>query len=159
MRIAAMGLAAVLVWGSAACATGRDNSESNFLTATQADQEYLAEARRWQLPDGLDWPRPPIHEEKSNVDGAPMVYEAGYGAVMATEYWYCSWGRALVDAEDGEERSRALAEVLKLPQTAYFQNIENPDSDVRMLTAAQAGDYTHIAADLQLNCADQGNRR
>jgi hypothetical protein len=140
----------------AGCGAGDPSDGPIAITAQEADAQYLEETKRWDLPAGWQWPETPRFPEVAE-DGGPIVYGLDMGRVDATHYWYCAWAIVLVRAVDGPTRTAALHEVVKLPDTPYYQvGLMSTERKDRILAAAELGDYGPMANDVQLNCPEAG---
>lgn len=136
---------------SSACSS---SGPAGAMTAEEATAEYFAEAENWELAPGWEWPKDPGIEDIAE-DGNGIAYEGGYGKVNATHYWHCSWSRALIEAENDEERQVALDEVNRVTETYYYTNGLTDDgrsSKDELLAQVNVGDFTEFARITDLNC-------
>lgn len=144
-------MAVALLIALSGCAGGEDGLPS--ITAEEANEQYREEAASWDLPPGWDWPQAPYSGQ--GPDGAPAVYGTEIGRVDASRYWYCAWNRELVAADTAEERQVALAHVLRVRDTPYYQiGLEDTGSTDARLEAAEAGDLSELANYTEINCPE-----
>lgn len=131
-----------------------------WLTADQTAAEYFDEAHKLTLAPGWEWPAVQRYESVG-PDGHQVVYEKNAGRVDAAWYWHCSWGRAFFAATTNAEREAALAEVLRLPQSAFYKfGLEQQDRLRRdkVLEQAAAGDTTTLLSVIEQNCPTRSAR-
>lgn len=92
----------------------------------------------------------------SGVDGAPVVYQKGYGVTAADHYWYCSWESYYLSLKPNtSEGRRAYATLVTVRKTEYYLvSLEPKDRAYfdKELDAAGDGDLTLMQSDVSLNC-------
>jgi hypothetical protein len=130
---------------STSCVTQR--SVSHWLTPTQAIQEYRAEARRLQLPPGLQWPKSAL--------GAPEAagYEEGFAAGRADLYWFIAWSRVAVSPRSSAAARRtALKQLSHVYETPFFRkNLTGKARFREMVVHAQQGDVSELRGFVAVN--------
>ncbi|MGH4029427.1 hypothetical protein ACQB60_10890 [Actinomycetota bacterium Odt1-20B] len=155
--LAATSTVLLLSLGSAACGGSSDgDTPKDALTAKQTIAEYRHETSKLTLAPGWKWaPGSTFFKEKSEEDGAPIVYERGSGVSRAGGYWYCSWISRVVSSDLTEEqRSAALKKALGVRKTGYFKQAHpSTKSSINdALDKAELGDVSEVQQDFDLNC-------
>lgn len=126
-------------------------------------QEMVAElqehAATLPLPPGAEWPPPPAEPEpQPDAEGVlrGTVYEQGVGKSIAEKAWWCAWAREWLQQRgvDDDRAETALTTLHTVADTTYYQTMDSytQESVEGMLEAANLGDPTLIANDVDLNC-------
>jgi hypothetical protein len=158
-RVAAALAAATLC---TACTTNSSNPTAggrpDAVTAAQTVDEYVAESSKLILPPNRHWlPKAP---SSVGPDGAPQVYQRGYGAIRADFDWYCSWEIRFLDAKIGPAEKDAAYSTLKtVRNTPYYQTSLLPDDKKlfdKQLNDAGLGDTAAMQNDANSNCSKAG---
>ncbi|WP_432831353.1 hypothetical protein [Dactylosporangium sp. CA-092794] len=129
--------------------------EPRYGPGKRAVSEYREESERLQLAPGWHWPAPPSYPDI--VDGHPMKHEINMGRVDAAWFWHCTWARTYLAATDPSARDAALAEVMKLRQSAYYRwgldALERGWRD-KVLDEVSSGDTKSFRQIIGLNCPE-----
>ncbi|MCW2791127.1 MAG: hypothetical protein JWO76_225 [Nocardioides sp.] len=155
----AAGVVALL--GATAAVTGCSSSDrggAEAVTPASAVREYHAEQVHLELAPRWAWPEH-VAFATSGPDGAPMLYQRGYGTTQADHYWYCSWESRMVRSDLGaSSRARATEQLRAVRSThLYVEDVIAVDRPYfnRVLDTALAGDLRLMRRDVRLNCPAQ----
>jgi hypothetical protein len=160
LRVVAAALAAATL--CTACAANSSNTTAggrpDAVTAAQTVDEYVAESSKLSLPPNRGWA--PKEPASVGPDGAPQVYQRGYGAIRADFDWYCSWEIRFLDAKLGPvEKDAAYATLKTVRNTPYYETSLLPDDKKlfdKQLNDAGLGDTAAMQNDVNLNCSKAG---
>lgn len=109
----------------------------------------------------LEWPQgytPPPRRD----DGDGWSYQAGVGATDAVMAWNCAWGRAWLDAREGEPAAaeHALEMYASILDRPEFQQHFDPESAQPVVKGivedARLGDPSGVQRDVSANCPAEG---
>ncbi|GAA2774773.1 hypothetical protein GCM10010440_76980 [Kitasatospora cinereorecta] len=159
------GMAAVLFAAAVLCtscsSSGHPAQQPDAITADQTAVEYKAEAARLVLSPGWSWPADPTPTAKG-PDGAPQLYQRGWGTTRADTFWYCSWQRRYLDpAVAPTDRDAALSQLKKVRDTHFYQaDLLPADQKILddQLSHAGLGDTTDMQNNVDVNCPGKGEQ-
>jgi hypothetical protein len=145
---------ALLIAMTAGCSS-EASSDEEYITAAEATEQYLDEAKKWTLAPGWSWPISPGYAATAD-DGRAVFYGPNIGRIDASYYWHCTWGRTLL-AADPTERSTAAEQVLRVRDSPYYlvgllPEDREPVEDA--LRALEAGDESLLRPLIELNCPE-----
>lgn len=135
-------------------ASGAGDDRPRYLSREEAEKEYFDEAAKWTLPPGWSWPKSPVFSGKG-PNGGTAAYETNLARTRASYYWFCAWSRTLLGAKSATDRDSALQQVLRLPETPFYQvglQTDVKGSFDKKLQAAKAGDLSALTTSTNANC-------
>lgn len=123
-------------------------------------EEWRHHTETLKLPPGAEWPPPPPElEPEPDAEGVLRghSYEEGVGKSLADGQWWCAWAREWLAQRgvNADREAAALATLHTFPDTHQYLNAMDSHSQEwydSMLEAADLGDPTLIANDVELNC-------
>jgi hypothetical protein len=135
------------------------DGESDVLTHAEMVVELEEYAATLTLPPGVEWPPPPpVPEPAPDAEGVmhETVYEPGVGKSIAGAYWWCAWSQEWLTqrGSDTAREAEALATLHEVRDNYYFETQDEATQRLteEMLLAADLGDPTLIARNVDLNC-------
>lgn len=118
-------------------------ANSGVLTAEKVRAEYLAEAQKYEWPNGTDW-----HNKKYSAvepsDNRKISYAAGVGKGDAGADWFMAWAKVAVSANStAAQKTDALKRLSRVTQTPYYHSFAREKDKtwfMAMVAKAQNGD-------------------
>ncbi|MET8462866.1 hypothetical protein [Micromonospora zamorensis] len=130
------------------------SAPSRWINGAQVGVEYRDEAESLELAPGWTWPEQ-LSFPDSAQDGSVQMYEVNTGRVEAAWYWHCSWSRTFLAAAQPEEREEALANVLRIRESAFYKwgsdELERQRKD-QLLEDVKQGNLKFFEQTVELNC-------
>jgi hypothetical protein len=133
------------------------SSDTRWMTPKETVAEYRREAKGLRLAPKYDWPTK-VSLANVGPDGAPMRYEAGFGAGRADFFWFNTWVITAISPHVADAKRRfALRQLPLFFSTALFTKKMIVDQTYyrKMVSTASKGDLSILRAYARSNVQQQ----